>query len=82
MHGEVYCGHAEHDKFSAPELLAALEQSFQGRDDLTYRQNLHGGADHGYSLPDRDVHDAAATEADWCEIVAMFERQLKTPAKS
>ena len=82
MHGEVYCGHAEHDKFSAPELLAALEQSFQGRADLTYRHNLHIGADHGYSLPDRDVHDAAAAAADWRDIFAMFERQLKPPAKS
>jgi carboxymethylenebutenolidase len=81
MRGEVYCGHAEHDKFSAPELLAALARSFQGRADLTYRHNLHIGADHGYSLPDRDVHDAAATAADWREIVAMFERTLKPSAK-
>jgi carboxymethylenebutenolidase len=81
MRGEVYCGYAEHDKFSAPELLAVLAQSFHGRADLTYRHNLHIGADHGYSLPDRDVHDAAATAADWREIVAMFERTLKPSAK-
>jgi hypothetical protein len=27
-------------------------------------------------LPDRDVYDRAATEADWLEIFAMFERKL------
>lgn len=77
MRGEVYCGHAEHDKFSAPELLAALAGAFDGRADPRYRSRFHCGADHGYSLPDRDIHDAAATAADWAEIFAMFERQLK-----
>ncbi|MBI1202977.1 MAG: dienelactone hydrolase family protein [Rhodopseudomonas sp.] len=76
MHGEVYCGHAEHDKFSAPHFLSALAGAFDGRSDPTYRSRFHPGADHGYSLPDRDIHDAAAAEADWSEIFAMFARQL------
>lgn len=79
MRGEVYCGHAEHDRFSAPELLAALDAALGGRADLVYRSNFHKGAHHGYSLPDRDVHDAAAAEADWREIFAMFSRQLSPP---
>lgn len=77
MRGEVYCGHAAHDRFSAPELLAALAQAFDGLPDVTYRQSLHADAHHGYSLPDRDIHDAAAAGADWREIFAMFERQLR-----
>lgn len=77
MHGEVYCGHAEHDKFSAPALLAALAGAFEGRTDPTYRSRFHRGADHGYSLPDRDIHDAGATATDWSEIFAMLARQLK-----
>lgn len=82
MRGEVYCGHAEHDRFSAPELLAALAQAFDGAADVTYCPRLHAGAQHGYSLPDRDVHDAAAFDADWREIFAMFERQLKPCARA
>jgi carboxymethylenebutenolidase len=79
MKGEVYCGHGEHDRFSEPQILAALEAPFKGRSDLVYRSHLHRGAHHGYSLPDRDVHDAAATALDWLETFAMFERQLKSP---
>ncbi|KQZ02044.1 hypothetical protein ASD45_15150 [Pseudolabrys sp. Root1462] len=81
MKGEVYCGHGEHDRFSEPQILAALEAPFKGRSDLTYRSSFHRGAHHGYSLPDRDVHDAAATETDWQETFAMFARQLK-PARA
>ncbi|WP_137045887.1 dienelactone hydrolase family protein [Pseudolabrys sp. FHR47] len=77
MKGEVYCGHGEHDRSSAPEIVAALEAAFKGRDDVTYRGHLHPNAHHGYSMPDRDVHDAAATAIDWRETFAMFERQLK-----
>lgn len=79
MKGEVYCGHGEHDRSSAPKIVAALEASFKDCDDVTYRSSLHRGAHHGYSMPDRDVHDAAATAIDWRETFAMFERQLKQP---
>jgi carboxymethylenebutenolidase len=37
---------------------------------------MHAGAHHGYALPDRDVHDHAATEQDWAEIFSMMRRQL------
>jgi carboxymethylenebutenolidase len=80
MRGEVYCGYAEHDRFSAPEMLAALERALAGRADLAYRFNLHAGAHHGYALPDRDVHDRAAAEADWRDIFDMLERQLAQSA--
>jgi len=82
MRGEVYCGHAEYDRFSAPELLAALDGALGGRDDLFYRSRFHKAAHHGYSLPDRDVHDRAAAETDWREIFAMFERRLRKTARA
>jgi carboxymethylenebutenolidase len=77
MKGEVYCGHGEHDRASAPEVVAALEAAFKDRDHIAYRGHLHPGAHHGYSMPDRDVHDAEATAIDWRETFAMFARQLK-----
>jgi carboxymethylenebutenolidase len=77
MNGEVYCGHGELDRASAPEIVAALESAFKGRDHVTYRGVMHSGAHHGYSMPDRDVHDAAATAIDWRETFALFARQLK-----
>ncbi|RDV03295.1 dienelactone hydrolase family protein [Undibacter mobilis] len=77
MKGEVYCGHGALDRASAPEIVAALEASFRDRADVVYRGVLHSGAHHGYSMPDRDVHDAAATAVDWRETFALFARQLK-----
>jgi carboxymethylenebutenolidase len=82
MRGEIYCGYGERDRFAAPEILAALELALGGRSDLAYRFNLHAGADHGYALPDRDIYDRAATEADWREIFAMFGRQLVGSARA
>ncbi|MDO9414467.1 MAG: dienelactone hydrolase family protein [Pseudolabrys sp.] len=79
MRGEVYCGHAEHDRFSAPELLAALAGAFDSAE-ATYHHRLHTSAQHGYSLPDRDIHDAAAAEEDWREIFALLKRQLSSSA--
>lgn len=77
MKGEVYCGHGEKDPASAPEVIAALEAAFRDRAEVTYRSSLHRDAHHGYSMPDRDVHDAAATAVDWSETFALFARRLK-----
>jgi carboxymethylenebutenolidase len=80
MRGEMYCGFGERDPLTPPETRAALAQAFAGRDGIAYRYNVHAGANHGYSLPDRDVYDRDAAEADWREIFAMFERQLAPSA--
>lgn len=80
MRGEMYCGFGERDPLTPPETRNALEQAFAGRANVTYRYNVHTGANHGYSLPDRDVYDRAAAETDWREIFAMFERQLARSA--
>jgi len=76
MRGEFYCGYGARDRFATPETVAALGRAFAENAHVAYRFNLHSGANHGYALPDRDVHDHAAAETDWREIFAMFERQL------
>jgi len=76
MRGEVYCGFAEFDRGAPPEVIATIEQSLRGVAGLTGHSQVHRGAHHGYALPDRDVHDHAATERDWGEIFAMLRRQL------
>jgi hypothetical protein len=43
---------------------------------VRYQFTVHPGAEHGYSLPDRDVHDKRATARDWELIFAMFHRQI------
>lgn len=78
--GELYCGHAEKDPFSSPEVVKTLEQTLAGKNQpggkLRYFYELHKGADHGYALPDRDVHDKHAANRDWELIFAMFRRQV------
>jgi carboxymethylenebutenolidase len=76
MRGEVYCGFAEFDRGAPAAVIAELETSLRSVAGLTCRTQTHRGARHGYALPDRDVHDAAATASDWREIFAMFHRQL------
>jgi carboxymethylenebutenolidase len=76
MRGEVYCGFAEHDRGATPEIVSMIEASMRDVAGLAYKARMHRGAHHGYALPDRDVHDHAAAEADWAEIFAMLRRQL------
>ena len=80
MQGEMYCGFGDRDGLTPPATRAALDQAFAGRDHVSYRRNVHEGANHGYSLPDRDVYDSGAAETDWREIFAMFERRLARSA--
>ena len=74
--GELYCGHAEKDKFTQPDVIRTLEQSLKGPK-LHYFYEVHKDAEHGYALPDRDVHDKHACNRDWELILAMFYRQLR-----
>jgi len=76
MRGEVYCGFAEFDRGAPPEVIGRIEDGLRRNRDLTFNTQVHAGARHGYALPDRDVHDRAATEADWANIFTMYRRQL------
>lgn len=72
---DIYCGHAEHDQYAAPDVVEKLSASFAGSD-VRYRYTLHPGAKHAYAIPDRDVYDERAAERDWEEILSMFKRRL------
>lgn len=75
--GEIYCGFAEHDEHASPAMIAALSAALEGRSTVRYRYRVHPGAEHGYALPDRDVHDKQATNRDWEAIFGMYGRVLK-----
>ena len=75
LRGELYCGFAEKDPNATPPIRAALAAAFDGRP-VDYHVALHEGAEHGYALPDRDIHDKAAANRDWELIFAMFRRRL------
>jgi carboxymethylenebutenolidase len=75
IQGTLYCGFAADDPYTPEttpmEIAAAMRASR-----ATYRYEVHAGTQHGYALPDRDIHDAKATERDWQQIFAMFRDQL------
>lgn len=73
--GELYCGHGERDHYSEPENIRAIDEALKGTG-VACRQEIHKGIDHGYALPDRDIHDKPAANRDWELIFAMFRRQL------
>ena len=75
--GELYCGHAERDKFTQPPTIAALRTALGTVPGLKFFDEIHKNAEHGYALPDRDVHDKHASNRDWELILAMFQRQLR-----
>ena len=73
--GEIYCGHAELDKYAPADVVERMDEALSGCR-VRYQRRVHAGAHHAYAMPDRDVFDPRATEQDWEAILAMFRRQL------
>jgi carboxymethylenebutenolidase len=73
--GELYCGFAEHDPHASLEMIRELD-AVLARCPVRYHREIHRGAEHGYALPNRDIHDKRATNRDWELIFAMFRRRL------
>jgi carboxymethylenebutenolidase len=76
MRGEIYCGFAEKDDLAPPSTIEKLIGLFKDQSAARYRSIVHPGTVHGYSLPDRDIFDKAASNRDWEHIFPMFRRQL------
>ena len=73
--GELYCGFAEHDPFAAPPTVEVITETMRTAS-VKFSCELHKGAEHGYALPDRDIHDKQAANRDWELMFAMWRRQL------
>lgn len=73
--GELYCGFAEHDPHALPAMIAELG-ALLAHCPVEYHHEFHRGAEHGYALPNRDIHDKRAANRDWELIFAMFRRRL------
>jgi carboxymethylenebutenolidase len=75
--GEAYCGFAERDPFGSAEIRQSIQAQFSGAG-ARLACAVHYGAQHGYALPERDVHDADATKRDWAQIHVMLARSSPT----
>lgn len=77
LRGEIYFGLAELDRHSPPAMIGALREALAGCE-VAHHIEVHRGADHGYALPDRDIHDKRAALRDWEMIFSMFRRRIQT----
>lgn len=75
--GEIYFGFGELDHYTPPDVIAAVREAYKSSE-VTYIENVHAGAHHGYAIPDRDVYDKQAANVDWEIIFAMYDRQLRS----
>ena len=73
--GELYCGFAETDPYAPLTMVKELDELL-GPCRVAYRHEIHGGALHGYALPNRDIFHPRAAARDWELIFAMFHRQI------
>jgi carboxymethylenebutenolidase len=73
--GELYCGFAEHDPYAPLSMVKQLEDLLR-QCPVGYRYEIHGGAEHGYALPNRDIFHPRAAARDWELIFAMFHRRI------
>ena len=74
--GAPYCGFGEKDRHTPPATVDTLARTLPASG-VSYRYQVHKGADHGYALPDRDVYDKQSANRDWEIIFAMFHRRLR-----
>jgi carboxymethylenebutenolidase len=74
-HGEAYFGWADSDPVAPEPHRLAIEAALAARGGR-YRVELHAGARHGFTFPERYCYDKAAAERVWARLFAMFRRNL------
>lgn len=75
LRGEFYCGFAETDAYAPLPMILEVD-ALLAKCPVRYHREIHGGAVHGYALPDRDIHHKQAANRDWELMFAMYRRQL------
>jgi carboxymethylenebutenolidase len=75
IQGEVYCGFAENDRYASPQTVVEIASAMK-RSAAKYHYEIHPGTEHGYALPNRNIHHKKATLRDWELILPMFHRQI------
>lgn len=74
--GEIYCAFAENDDLAPPATRQAIDKAFRANPNVRFRLEIHRGAEHGYSLPERESFNKRAANRDWEIIFPMLRRVL------
>lgn len=76
LEAELYIAAAEGDALYPAAMAERLEAALDAAG-VAYRAETYAGAAHGWMKPDFPVHDAAAAERGWREMLALFARTLR-----
>jgi carboxymethylenebutenolidase len=76
---EAYFGWSPDDPTAPPAHMAAIEAALAARG-LPHRVELHEGALHGFTFPERYCYHREAAERVWTRLFALFERTLQGDA--
>ena len=74
LKAEVYVAAATDDGSYPPEMAERFEAALAGAG-ISFRAETYPAA-HGWMMPDFPVHDAAAAERGWGEMLSLFGRSL------
>lgn len=76
---EAYFGWADKDPVAPPAHMTAIADALKARG-LPHRIELHDGALHGFTFPERYCYHKRAAELVWARLFALFKRALERPA--
>jgi carboxymethylenebutenolidase len=74
--GEAYFAWADNDPVAPPEHARTVERALADRGGR-YRIELHPGAEHGFTFPERHCYHKGAAELVWARLFALFRRNLR-----
>jgi carboxymethylenebutenolidase len=77
LKSEVYIAAAENDHFYPLAMADRFEAALRDAG-VHYRAETYVGTQHGWMKPDFPVFDEAASERGWTEMLALFDRSLRT----
>jgi carboxymethylenebutenolidase len=76
---EAYYGWADNDPVAPPAHMHAVEAALAARGGR-WRIELHAGAQHGFTFPERYCYHKPAAERVWARLFALFRRNLDAAA--
>ena len=78
IRAECYLGFADGDPLSPPLHQEIIAESM-ARHGLTFRLEVHPGAAHGFTFPERHCYHKPSAERAWERIFALLDRTLRHP---
>jgi carboxymethylenebutenolidase len=76
VEGEMYFAFAENDKSIPAATVGQISEALKSAG-VKHSMDVFPGTEHAYCFPERDAYNAVAAERTWCNMVALWDRNLK-----